>query len=91
MINLNTILYYNKTIVNRVNNNTLYIISSNISRRNIINIQNSTYLKSCTYNSSDEVDRLCPIFTLDTIVREAGQNFDEIALKVITLILPLPY
>ena len=58
-----------------------------VCRRNILDTQNSTYLKSCRYNSHSDVDSLCPIFTIGDIVNEVhGDNdsFDNIALLVYT-------
>lgn len=51
-------------------------------RRNILDSQNKTYLSNCKYNSSDDRDRLCPIFQLGQIVKAAGvENFDTIAVQ----------
>jgi len=51
-----------------------------ISRRNILQHINSTYLKNCTFNR--KTDPHCPIFRLGDIVTEAGEDFSVIALKV---------
>ncbi len=51
-------------------------------RRNILETQNPDYLRGCHYNSSDDIDKLCPVFTLGTIVSNAGANFSQIAVKV---------
>jgi len=61
-----------------------------MSRRNILDSQNSSYLKSCRYNSQSPIDSLCPIFTLRDIVSEIStlkshdddDRFDHIALLV---------
>jgi len=61
-----------------------------VYRRNVLDTQNSSYLKSCRYSSESDVDRLCPIFTLADIVREAQQHnidnetssYDNIAVLV---------
>lgn len=39
---------------------------------------NATYLKSCHRVN----DSLCPIFRLGDMVREAGENFHEMAVEV---------
>jgi len=49
------------------------------SRRNILDRNNSTYLKNCHYHHS--TDPLCPIFKLGTIVKDSGNNFDAVAYK----------
>jgi len=60
-----------------------------VYRRNILDTQNATYLKSCHYNSQSDVDRLCPIFTLGDIVRETqtspNDTYSSIALLVCNL------
>ena len=48
-----------------------------VYRRNVLDTQNSSYLKSCRYSSESDVDRLCPIFTLGDIVREAQQHNND--------------
>ena len=57
-----------------------------VRRRNILDTQNSTYLKSCRYDSRSDVDRLCPIFVLGDIVRETqaspNDTYANIALLV---------
>eukprot|EP00794_Sanderia_malayensis_P014286 gene14287-15773_t len=49
------------------------------STRNIINKNQTDYLKNCHYNAGK--DELCPIFRLGHIVETAGYNFDELAYK----------
>lgn len=49
-------------------------------RNNIIRTSNATYLQSCIYNN--ETDPFCPVFKLGDMVRAAGHNFSEMALKV---------
>ena len=60
-----------------------------VCRRNILETQNATYLKSCHYNSQSDVDRLCPIFTLGDIVNETqsspNDTYRTIALHVCNL------
>ena len=51
-------------------------------RRNILETQNSEYLRSCRYNSSDPDDRLCPIFQLETITGGANESYEEMAVLV---------
>lgn len=51
----------------------------NIKRRNVLNSSNKTYLESCHYNP--DTDPSCPIFKLDTIVREAGENYSDMAVE----------
>ncbi|XP_065707837.1 P2X purinoceptor 4 isoform X1 [Patagioenas fasciata] len=61
-----------------VKNNILYP-KFNFSKRNILPSINSSYLKKCIYDS--QTDPFCPIFRLGKIVKAAGQNFDEMAVK----------
>jgi P2X purinoceptor 4 len=54
-------------------------------RRNILDSQNPSYLKSCHYNSESPVDRLCPVFRIGDIVSEAHRgrpnaSYDSIAI-----------
>ena len=59
------------------------LLSLDVFRRNVVeNIRNDSYLKSCRYNSVDETDRFCPVFTLETIVKEAGEDYDDMAVLV---------
>ncbi|GAB6030030.1 hypothetical protein CHUAL_005717 [Chamberlinius hualienensis] len=51
----------------------------NIRRRNILNSSNSSYLESCHYDPV--TDPSCPIFKLDTIVSQAGEKYDEVAVQ----------
>ena len=61
----------------------LTLLSLDVFRRNVVeNIRNDSYLKSCRYNSGDETDRFCPVFTLETIVKEAGEDYDDMAVLV---------
>ncbi|XP_064612212.1 P2X purinoceptor 4-like isoform X2 [Liolophura sinensis] len=50
-----------------------------VKRRNLPSKANDTYLQSCKYNSA--TDNSCPIFQLDTIVKESNNNYDEMAAK----------
>ncbi|XP_059193823.1 P2X purinoceptor 4b [Centropristis striata] len=50
-----------------------------VHRRNILPRINSSYLKTCTFNRS--TDPHCPIFRLRDIVSEAGEEFQEMAVK----------
>ncbi|XP_013877841.1 P2X purinoceptor 4b [Austrofundulus limnaeus] len=51
----------------------------NFHRRNIRPHVNSSYLKSCEFNRKTNPD--CPIFRLKHIVSEAGEDFQEMAVK----------
>lgn len=48
-------------------------------RRNVLENSNSTYLQTCIYNA--ENDPFCPVFKIGDIVKEAGENFSEVAVK----------
>ncbi|XP_034451006.1 P2X purinoceptor 4b [Hippoglossus hippoglossus] len=48
-------------------------------RRNILPHINSSYLKRCEFSHSTDPD--CPIFRLKHIVSEAGEDFQDVALK----------
>uniref|UniRef100_A0AAQ6AAC4 P2X purinoceptor n=1 Tax=Amphiprion ocellaris TaxID=80972 RepID=A0AAQ6AAC4_AMPOC len=49
------------------------------SRRNILPHINSSYLKRCEFNRTSDPD--CPIFRLKHIVSEAGEDFQDMAVK----------
>lgn len=49
-------------------------------RRNIMPYITSSYLKECEFNRSTDPD--CPIFRLKHIVSEAGEDFQDMAVKV---------
>ncbi|XP_033476352.1 P2X purinoceptor 4b [Epinephelus lanceolatus] len=51
----------------------------NFHRRNILSQINSSYLKRCEFNPT--TDPYCPIFRLKHIVSEAGEEFQDMALK----------
>lgn len=51
-----------------------------LRRRNILPHIESSYLKSCEYNV--ESDPECPIFQLKYMVSEAGEEFQDMAVKV---------
>jgi len=51
----------------------------NIKRRNILNSSNSSYLETCHYDPVN--DPSCPIFKLETIVKEAGENYNQIGVQ----------
>ncbi|XP_072244624.1 P2X purinoceptor 4a-like [Leuresthes tenuis] len=51
----------------------------NFHRRNILPHINSSYLKRCEF--SRETDPDCPIFRLKHIVKEAGETFQDMAVK----------
>ncbi|XP_032371315.1 P2X purinoceptor 4b [Etheostoma spectabile] len=51
----------------------------NVHRRNILPHINSSYLKRCEFNRATDPD--CPIFRLKSIVSEAGEEFQDMAVK----------
>ncbi|XP_029019999.1 P2X purinoceptor 4b [Betta splendens] len=51
----------------------------NFHRRNILPHINSSYLKTCEFNRSTDPD--CPIFRLKHIALEAGEDFQDMAVK----------
>ncbi|KAK1156361.1 P2X purinoceptor 4-like isoform X1 [Acipenser oxyrinchus oxyrinchus] len=51
----------------------------NFTKRNILPHINGSYLKQCVFNRATDPD--CPIFRLGDIVREAGEDFQEIAVE----------
>uniref|UniRef100_A0A3Q3A417 P2X purinoceptor n=1 Tax=Kryptolebias marmoratus TaxID=37003 RepID=A0A3Q3A417_KRYMA len=51
----------------------------NFHRRNILPHINSSYLKICEFNRKTDPD--CPIFRLKHIVSEAGEDFQDMAVK----------
>ncbi|XP_071338131.1 P2X purinoceptor 4b [Trachinotus anak] len=51
----------------------------NVHRRNILPHINSSYLKRCQFNRLTDPD--CPIFRLKDIVSEAGEEFQDMAVK----------
>ncbi|KAK7497994.1 hypothetical protein BaRGS_00010865 [Batillaria attramentaria] len=53
----------------------------NITGYNIPHNASLDDLRRCRYNESDEKDRHCPTFTLDTIVRLTGFSFDQVSAK----------
>uniref|UniRef100_A0A3B4Y4E3 Purinergic receptor P2X, ligand-gated ion channel, 4b n=1 Tax=Seriola lalandi dorsalis TaxID=1841481 RepID=A0A3B4Y4E3_SERLL len=52
----------------------------NFHRRNILPHINSSYLKRCQFSRATDPD--CPIFRLKDIVSEAGEEFQDMAVKV---------
>lgn len=46
------------------------------------------YLKKCTYHKV--TDSLCPVFDLGYVVKESGQNFSMLAVKVRKILLLSP-
>lgn len=55
-------------------------MSAYLPRRNILPHINSSYLKRCEFNR--KTDPHCPIFRLKHIVSEAGEEFQDMAVKV---------
>ncbi|XP_028270215.1 P2X purinoceptor 4-like [Parambassis ranga] len=51
----------------------------NVHRRNILPHINSSYLKRCEFNRVTDPD--CPIFRLKDIISEAGEDFQDMAVK----------
>lgn len=56
-----------------------------VSRRNIVESVTAQYLKECTYHKV--TDSLCPMFELGYVVKESGQNFSMLAVKVRKILL----
>ncbi|XP_074061707.1 P2X purinoceptor 4 isoform X2 [Macrotis lagotis] len=61
-----------------VKNHILYP-KFNFTKRNVLPNISDTYLKSCVYDA--KTDPFCPIFRIGHIVKLAGQNFQEMAVK----------
>nr|XP_033812106.1 P2X purinoceptor 4 isoform X2 [Geotrypetes seraphini] len=59
--------------------NNIWYPKFNFSKRNILPNVSTAYLKTCVYNRY--TDPFCPIFRLGSIVREAGQDFQDMAVK----------
>ncbi|XP_078583653.1 P2X purinoceptor 4-like isoform X2 [Branchiostoma floridae x Branchiostoma japonicum] len=59
--------------------NTISFPKFRFTKRNILDDSNPDYLKNCRFDNSDPKDKYCPIFKLDTIVKEANQNFTALA------------
>lgn len=57
--------------------NNIRFPAFNYIRRNILPWMTESYLRTCDRRK----DRLCPIFRLGDIVREAGENFQELAVE----------
>jgi len=53
---------------------------SHYSRRNILENANRTYLRQCIYDAKR--NPFCPIFRLGDIVKSAGENYSDVAIKV---------
>ncbi|KAL5967577.1 P2X purinoceptor 4 [Taenia solium] len=51
-----------------------------IKRNNILGWMNNTYLKMCRFNVSDEVDRHCPRFRIQDVIRLSGADVRYILL-----------
>nr|XP_054749125.1 P2X purinoceptor 4-like [Lytechinus pictus]XP_054749126.1 P2X purinoceptor 4-like [Lytechinus pictus] len=73
----------NKSVLSDAANFTVLIKNSiqfpkfKVSKRNILEDSNSTYLKQCHYSS--RTDQFCPVFTLGTIAKEIGGDFNSLA------------
>ncbi|EDO41363.1 predicted protein [Nematostella vectensis] len=59
--------------------NTVQFPSFGVSKRNIAPDADTSTLKSCQYDK--DTSPLCPIFRLETITKEAGQDFNKLAYK----------
>ncbi|XP_040050877.2 P2X purinoceptor 4a isoform X2 [Gasterosteus aculeatus] len=59
--------------------NTITYPKFNFHRRNIRPHINSSYLRACEYNRATDPD--CPIFRLKHVVSEAGEDFQDMAVK----------
>uniref|UniRef100_A0A3B3QMZ8 P2X purinoceptor n=1 Tax=Paramormyrops kingsleyae TaxID=1676925 RepID=A0A3B3QMZ8_9TELE len=59
--------------------NNIRFPAFNYFKRNILPEMTETYLKGCMYNR--QKDPLCPIFRLGDIVKEAKENFTEMAVE----------
>ncbi|XP_029427109.1 P2X purinoceptor 4 [Rhinatrema bivittatum] len=59
--------------------NNIWYPKFNFTKRNILPNVSSAYLKKCVYNRI--TDPFCPIFRLGSIVSEAGQDFQDMAVK----------
>ncbi|XP_068101314.1 P2X purinoceptor 4 [Hyperolius riggenbachi] len=59
--------------------NNIWYPKFNFSKRNILPNISSTYLKTCQYNRVS--DPFCPIFRLGSIVEEAGESFQDMAIQ----------
>eukprot|EP00058_Branchiostoma_floridae_P020335 XP_002605825.1 hypothetical protein BRAFLDRAFT_84310 [Branchiostoma floridae] len=59
--------------------NTISFPLFNFTKRNILDDYDPGYLKNCRFNNSDPVDKYCPIIKLDTMVKEANQDFTALA------------
>ncbi|XP_028681326.2 P2X purinoceptor 7 isoform X2 [Erpetoichthys calabaricus] len=59
--------------------NSIAFPNFNYTRRNILPEMNASSLKNCRYNK--KTDPLCPVFRLGDIVKEAGENFTQMAIE----------
>ncbi|XP_037338708.2 P2X purinoceptor 4-like [Pungitius pungitius] len=59
--------------------NTITYPKFNFHRRNILSHINSSYLAGCEFNRATDPD--CPIFRLKHVVSEAGEEFQDMAVK----------
>uniref|UniRef100_A0A8C9F1X1 P2X purinoceptor n=1 Tax=Pavo cristatus TaxID=9049 RepID=A0A8C9F1X1_PAVCR len=88
--------YYvpNPALLPEVENFTIFIKNSitfpkfKVSRRNIVESITTQYLRKCTYHKV--TDSLCPMFDLGYVVKESGQNFSMLAVKVRKILLLSP-
>jgi len=57
--------------------NNIQFDNYNIRRRNIIEISHTSYLKNCNYDPENNPG--CPVFVLRDIVKQANEDYDDIA------------
>ncbi|XP_043938842.1 P2X purinoceptor 1 isoform X2 [Protopterus annectens] len=75
----------NPPVLKEAENFTLFIKNSirftkfKVTRRNLVESINNTYLKTCNYN--EKTDPLCPIFRIGDLVKQTGQDFTNMALQ----------
>ncbi|XP_069789417.1 P2X purinoceptor 4a isoform X2 [Narcine bancroftii] len=59
--------------------NSIIFPKFQFSKRNILTSTNDSYLKVCRFHP--KIDPFCPIFILGDIVREAGEDFQKLAIQ----------
>ncbi|GFO41282.1 P2x purinoceptor, partial [Plakobranchus ocellatus] len=80
-----TISNLNQPVLQDARNFTVFIKNNimfpkfKVSRRNLPDDEDDEYLSKCQYNSRSPRDKFCPIFRLETILSEAGIQFEDIA------------
>lgn len=51
-------------------------------RRNILERTDTGFLHNCTFNRDHQFSRFCPIFVLSQVVKDAGANWEDLAVLV---------